>query len=337
MKAVCFYHDADTDGHCSGAIVRYFIKKRGFLKEQGIEDVECIGINYGYDKKLVFDVADKDTYVFLTDFTLDSEDMLELEKRVHKVIWIDHHISRIKENSELEHLAGLRDPDVAATLLAWVWFNKERMETNPEEVVLNAEGEIIVPPAIRMISDYDTWNHDDAGQVVTFEKGISIINTVPSNDESLDFWENVFTVGVVADMNDPEEVKKRFQWDAVMQIMNLGGVCMTYKNNRDEQWMTKTFRSVLSTPLGDFECDVFNGHLEDSYAFDYSKHTDLDIKCWYYYNGKGYKYSLRSKEADVAAIASSFGGGGHTNSAGFYSTQDLFDTRKTPQNKNKTN
>ena len=39
----------------------------------------------------------------------------------------------------------------------------------------------------------------------------------------------------------------------------------------------------------------------------------------YYFDGEGYKFSLRSKEdgADVSKIAAVFGGGGHKNASGF--------------------
>ena len=74
----CFYHSADLDGHCSGAIVK--------LK---YPDCEMIGINYGD----IIDINNihQDEEVFMVDFCLQPFDgMLELNKKA-KLYWIDHH------------------------------------------------------------------------------------------------------------------------------------------------------------------------------------------------------------------------------------------------------
>ena len=64
----CFYHSADFDGHCSGAI----IKKK-------FDDVEMIGINYG-DEFPWSDIKPDET-VYMVDFSLQPFDlMIKLNK-----------------------------------------------------------------------------------------------------------------------------------------------------------------------------------------------------------------------------------------------------------------
>ena len=66
MKA--FYHSADLDGHCSGAIVKY-----------AHPECELIGINYG--DKFPWESIGQDETVYMVDFSLQPfSDMIRLNK-----------------------------------------------------------------------------------------------------------------------------------------------------------------------------------------------------------------------------------------------------------------
>lgn len=333
-NAVCFHH-MDTDGHCGGAIIRHFVQKRGLLSEEEITDVKCIGLQYGYDPKDVFDNINEDSIVFITDFSLTPKDMQEVNDLVEKVVWIDHHESAIRKLEEFSSLDGLRDTEYSAALLTWLWCSKQ-IEEPAIEGAESSENEIIIPPAIKMISDYDTWNHDPMGQAVTFEMGMSILDTRPDSKDAMDMWEAMFTINEVVDPSNEDNIKERFRWDAIMQTMNLGGVCLTYKNNRSSSWLKHAFIRDLDIAGKTYKCYVFNGRLEDSYCFDFAPKTEetIDANVWYWYDGKKYIYSIRSARegVNVSEIAEFFGGGGHPDSSAFTFSKDIFHTEPTENN-----
>jgi len=95
-----FYHSADLDGHCGGAVVRYHLEKLG-------EPYAMHPIDYGDDFRAHFlDITPKDN-VFLVDWSPEPEDfeaLLRLLVDSTKVIWLDHHERRITE--VLDHLMG---------------------------------------------------------------------------------------------------------------------------------------------------------------------------------------------------------------------------------------
>jgi oligoribonuclease NrnB/cAMP/cGMP phosphodiesterase (DHH superfamily) len=81
-----FYHSADFDGRCSGAI----------LKQQ-YPDVCAYGIDYS--DKFPFNIVGKDEIIYMVDFSLqDPKEMLKLREYCY-LIWLDHHKSAL-ENAE---------------------------------------------------------------------------------------------------------------------------------------------------------------------------------------------------------------------------------------------
>ena len=80
-----FYHSADLDGHCSGAVIK--------LK---YPNCEMIGINYG--DEFPWDSISENDVVIMSDFGLQPfEDMLKLNDKCNQLIWIDHHITAMDE------------------------------------------------------------------------------------------------------------------------------------------------------------------------------------------------------------------------------------------------
>ncbi len=79
-----FYHSADLDGHCSGAIVKY-----------KFPDIEAIKINYG--DKFPWGTIYSGETIYMVDFSLQPfEDMIKLNKLAN-LIWIDHHKTSIDD------------------------------------------------------------------------------------------------------------------------------------------------------------------------------------------------------------------------------------------------
>jgi len=164
---ICFYHSADLDGHCSGAIVKH-----------KYPDCEMIGINYGdefpWDK-----VKDQD--VIMVDFSLQPfvPNMVNLMKFSKSLIWIDHHKTAIDEYLEYcksgksQPYTAL-DENYAACELVWDYFFQTQ----------------VTPESIFLLGRYDIWDHAADVRVMPFQWGMRLYkDTYPDN---IKFWEAVF-------------------------------------------------------------------------------------------------------------------------------------------------
>ncbi len=91
----CYYHGADLDGHCSGAIVKKYFNDRGMY-------ANLVPVDYG-DSPNWEEISVGDT-VFVVDFSFPREVMRELDHTCEFLIWIDHHKTAINDLEDLELL-----------------------------------------------------------------------------------------------------------------------------------------------------------------------------------------------------------------------------------------
>lgn len=165
----CFYHSADLDGHCSGAIV-----KRRY------PDCDLIGINYGdefpWDK-----IYDKEE-VWMVDFSLQPfMRMIDLYDRSH-LFWIDHHKSAIEDAEDANlPIGGIRNAGKAACELTWEYI----YGTEP-------------PDAVKWLGRYDVWDHTDPN-VLPFQYGCRMRETLPENPDGMNFWHWLFGLNTAAE------------------------------------------------------------------------------------------------------------------------------------------
>ena len=292
-----YYHSADLDGHCSGAIA--------MAGNKG-EAVVPLGIDYGYDSKIITELVTphSDDAVYFVDFCPREEDINWLIENLgsHKVTIIDHHETALKKLAEAGHddLPGLRRIGEAGCELAWKYFFPERE----------------VPAVVTMLGAFDVWDHFNE-HVVPFEYGMELLETRPSDPNTHGMWSAVLQETKLPTLpENPEE------WTDLDHILNMGMVAkaavdkrihrITRSKGYPVKWEDKMWY-VVNAPLAfttDFEFDGFDPGLYDGviwYAFDGSKNR--------------WKYSLRSfdtEKTNVATIASGFaGGGGHAGAASF--------------------
>ena len=92
---ICYYHKADLDGHCAGAIIK-----------NKYPDCEMIGVDYS-DRVEVAKIvgAAKKQKVFVVDFCFCSEDM-HILNQFCELHWIDHHKTSIEWAYNAKFLAG---------------------------------------------------------------------------------------------------------------------------------------------------------------------------------------------------------------------------------------
>lgn len=166
----CFYHSADLDGHCSGAIVK--------LK---YPDCEMIGINHG--EVFPWETIEVDEDIFIVDFSLPVEDMLTINE-LAKLHWIDHHKTAIDATNKkyFSPRGGkLLNNDFAACELTWKYLNKEKD----------------MPLAVYLLGRYDIWKHDEDSRALPFQYALRAKNTIP---DKVSFWKNLLAKREVDDL-----------------------------------------------------------------------------------------------------------------------------------------
>ena len=163
MKTCVIYHSIDLDGWMSAAIVKHwFTTVQSVYKN--VEVLNFIGYNHGQP------IPDLSEYnqIIMCDISFSKEEMLKLYERLNSnFIWIDHHISAIKDNVlfNLEkggnyHIDyyGIRDIEFAACELTWQYFF-------PNEPM---------PEIVRLLGRYDCFGHkgtDEEQRVLEFQYG----------------------------------------------------------------------------------------------------------------------------------------------------------------------
>jgi len=157
----CFYHSADLDGICSGAIVK--MQK---------PDCEMIGINYG--DSLPWTAIKAGETVYMVDFSLPMDEMERLNG-ICSLIWIDHHKSAIEDAKARSFLASGHQSLVigsAACELTWKEF---------------CQGDVC--RAVALLGQYDVWDYQDHPEVLEFQYGMRQFNATPTD---IGFWETIF-------------------------------------------------------------------------------------------------------------------------------------------------
>lgn len=143
MKIVCIYHSRDLDGWMSAAIVK--------LK---YSDCEFIGWDYGQP---ILDLTDYDKIIMI-DISFPRHIMEDINS-FSQLIWIDHHISAIKEMEDFANLIeGKQNTNKAACELSWEYFFPNKN----------------MPEIIRLLGRYDCFGHkgtDEELKVIEFQYG----------------------------------------------------------------------------------------------------------------------------------------------------------------------
>ena len=279
----CFYHKADFDGKCSAFIVRKYFKEDFSRKE----DCVLVGVNYGEEEKIwkYLDLMDTKTPILMVDFSIQpfSEMYNRLISKFPHFVWIDHHKSAIEaHHNHGGRVGGLRRVGIGACQLCWEYFYPGKN----------------IPLFIKLLAEYDVWNHSDP-RTVPFQYGLRYErNTSPYNTK---LWESLF---------NEENVNK---------IVDRGKIIYEWEKRSNEKYVKSYSFEVEFEGLKCIACirGGANSSLFDS-IWDESKY---DVMMLLSYNGntKLWTVSLYStKEGiDVSKIAEKYGGGGHKGAAGF--------------------
>jgi oligoribonuclease NrnB/cAMP/cGMP phosphodiesterase (DHH superfamily) len=274
-----FYHSADLDGHCSGAIVR--------AKHYNLKSEDVIGINYG--DEFPFDIISDRETVYMVDYCLQPfDDMLKLNK-ICKLIWIDHHKTAIDEAEKRgffpyqSHLVVGR----GACELAW-------------EFCMGAENKI--PKGVYLLGRYDVWDLIEG--TLEMQNGLRMHDTSPDNQKMWNefFYDEMF---VDATLRVGETLLKKKEMDDKAYSKACAFETEFYLGIKPGYYRCVAINRGLT-----------NSQMFDA-VFDPEKHDVMLTFVWRKGQWTVSMYTPMESEIDVGIIAKKYGGGGHVHAAGF--------------------
>ncbi len=278
-RILVIYHKSDFDGLCSCAIARRHFGDRA----------EYLGYEYG---EPVPDALDQYEHVFLIDISLPKEVMIAHASRL---VWIDHHISKMRELEGVE-IYGLRIDGVAACRLAWQWFNHMKADGSLPTKDDFVDRRVIEPCAVQLLGEYDIWDKRNPN-VDPFQLGL-LAEKVPDWELMLrgSFSSGEYVEQVIAN----GETIQRFTEVTNAQISTERGFDVSFEG--------LTFRA-----LNIARCN--------SMTFLAALKPEHDGCLAYFWNGRKWRFSLYhapgKEHHDLSQIAAKFGGGGHRGACGF--------------------
>ena len=285
----CFYHSADLDGHCSGAII-----KREFPQ------CEMIGINYG--QEFPWDKIEDGEAVCMVDFTLQPFEQMERLNSMCNLVWIDHHKTEVEEaRNRGGNIQGIQRVGIGACALVWEWLQGH------ECAVIEP-----MPEAVRLLAEYDEWNHSDP-KALPFQYGFRMFeNTWPDSV----IWGKFLCPGIY-----PQNL-------AIDEVVRIGEQILKYEASQNEKFcraysFDTQFYAQVDISVKPLTAIVCNRGFTNSKVFesvwDPEKYDLMVTFCRLKPPAHKWTVSLYSDkpEIDCGAIARKFGGGGHKGAAGF--------------------
>jgi len=284
-----FYHSADLDGHCSGAIVKARYPKATLHP-----------INYG--QAFPWDSIQKDEEVFLVDFSLQPFEDMERLNSLAKLHWIDHHVTALKEAEQRNFLASggaLLEVGRAGCELTWLYLYGTKKA---------------LPLTVYLLGRYDVFDLEASEDVLPFQYGIRQYDTDPEHQE---FWQPLLAARSASHRIGSLLVQGRTLLQYIQQENAKKARALAFE----------TFLRAPGLPP--LRVIAINQGLTNSLIFDTvynpSEHDAMATFC---YRKDKWTVSLftKSPDLDVSLYAKALGGGGHRQAAGFQvpSLEDIF-------------
>lgn len=277
-------HHYDLDGHCSAAIIKYLHPV-----------ARCYEMNY--EDEIPWEDI-KDNIVYIVDFSFGLEDMKRVMKEAKQVIWIDHHVSAIKDLKSISNsVLGSRDIEETYSGCELTW--KYIFPNDP------------MPRAVHLLGRYDVHDYADP-ETIPFEYAMMSKDTNP--ETCMNLWVNLFN-----NQDDPGEFNFWDKENLVEETVEEGKPMQEFV----EKMNVNTVKNVAVTVL--LEGHKFlavNSYLINSNALEkVFQAKKWDAMMVFYRKSGGWSVSIYNGNhdgVDCVAIAKKFGGGGHKDAAGFF-------------------
>jgi len=274
-----FYHSADLDGHCSGALVRIHLERIG-------KPTVMHGIDYG-DPFPWGELQMMDT-VWMVDWTLQplaEFDRLD-EVGLHEVVVIDHHKTSLP-------LAGRYSGIIDTGRAACEWTER----------YLHFD----LRPAIELLGRYDSWRKgsDWEDAVLPYQYGVRTLPTDPATTEGMATWRDIL---------GPLDLQRH----TVESLRERGRLILDYQRQVDAVRMKQAFECKFADLWAIASIGPKCGSQAFASVWNPSRHDCMASIGHDGPNGL-WAVSLYTEKPglDLTPIAKRFGGGGHPQACGF--------------------
>jgi oligoribonuclease NrnB/cAMP/cGMP phosphodiesterase (DHH superfamily) len=262
---------------------------------------------YCYGDPINYEQIDKNTIVYIVDFSFDSDAIFKLSESCKKVYVFDHHhgwkdeflyLQDFIDNNNDTSIEVIFDESRSGALITW------------EQLGLH------VPDWVRAVSDRDLWQFK-------LRMSSEICHALLSHGLEWNlFWEIMLN-------NDAE----------VLDSLAVEGVAIVRARNQMSQYLVDNSRTEIrlfgNTTVDIIECPrvLISETLEMANEISAHRITQLGGVDTSYAIGyhiaypNRWKYSLRAghSNVDLSIIAKRFGGGGHRRAASFYLKNEGYD------------
>jgi len=270
-KIICIYHKNCNDGTTAAAVL---LKK--------FPDCKLFPLGHNYkeeDFQQIIEEIDRDTTVYVVDFSLKPEDTKKILQKAKKVINIDHHIG-VKEqleniDREYENFEFVFDNNMSGASLTWKYLFGEP-----------------IPLLIKLVEDKDIWKWEFGDK------------TKYVNDYIF-----MFT-------NQPEKVKKLIE-ENIEDVESVGKIITQYTEYLINKFVENAEPTLLK--IGNFTVKSFNTGLFQSEIGNILSLKFGEPVALFNINGDFVKLSFRSVEGQkitALELAKILGGGGHKHASG---------------------
>lgn len=271
-QALCIYHRNCLDGMTAGWIVKSYYPGTTMVAADYLEKPPTV---------------DKDTVVYIVDFSYSGEELLALCQQAKAVIVIDHHEKPVlalaaffEQHEKPNNLTLLLDQGHSGAALTWNYFHPDQS----------------APVLVDLVEDRDLWNF----KYPTTAAFCQALMALPMTQESWN-WANAQPVSKMVERGEVllamleeniawvlENAVRMIEWDGhLVPLINVPKYMASEVNNR-------------LTGLHDFVISYFDGPEHRVFRFNCRKGSDLNMN----------------------VLASKYGGAGHPTSAGLKVPRD---------------
>jgi oligoribonuclease NrnB/cAMP/cGMP phosphodiesterase (DHH superfamily) len=281
MPKIYVLHHDDNDGYAS-ALSLYQIYQ---------DNATYIPVQYG--QKFPDIVLDKETIIYIVDFSYNRDILEDVHSKVRSLLVLDHHESAEKQLEGLPY--AIFDMKVAGATLCWNYFHGHLKEE--------------MPYVLKLVDDYDLWKFE-FNDTRRFHYGMDTLGY----SKDLSKWNDILHSKSILD-----------------EIILTGGCVEEYVNNHIASFKSKRkFKVTLDNQgrrVAVYNTTTLINELAESLYKD--EDLNIDYSMSYFVTKEGtIVFSLRSDKDNVNAprvndiaeeMSAKFGigsGGGHPNAAG---------------------
>jgi len=290
----CFYH-ADADGRCAARII-YSQANIHDYEENGREFIEI-----NYDKHFPIETIAFGEQVFIVDYSIDPQQMLDLMDITKDITWIDHHKTAIERYTNFPYaIRGIRYDGIAACMLTWCYLLEMTDGGDGDIQPLDLSMTESAPHFIKFIADWDACS-------------------AYKTDGSRDFKYGSDTSAFVTYFNAFDFSPLSSEWTSLLygssyEAIKMGEKMLLFRDNWAREYCkTRGFEVNFEGNI----CYAMNLGLCNSEYFKSVAPEGYDILIPFSYDGSKWIFSMYSTTVDVSIIAKKYNGGGHKGAAGF--------------------